>query len=183
MSSGREKGISDNVLRMEMEQQMTEEERIVIFLKFYYVQLAAKMARIAELAEKKNAAPKSNPVLKQIKGPSRTPSIQSKTQINSTVPFFILILVQTQEPKKVVFLSKAQREKMKKEEEEKKKAELAVWSLSQIHFQEKKKQLIRRNNEFSREETLENERREQEEREERERKRQREAEEEEASKS
>ena len=35
MNSGKDKPISENVLRMEMEKQMTEEERIVYFLNMF----------------------------------------------------------------------------------------------------------------------------------------------------
>lgn len=43
------------------------------------------MARIAELAEKKNASPKSNPVLKEIQHPRRELSTKPKSTAETNV--------------------------------------------------------------------------------------------------
>ena len=58
------------------------------------------MARIAELAERKNAAPKSNPVLKQIKGPSHTSFAPTTTVV---FPFSVEWVVETGTKESCVF--------------------------------------------------------------------------------
>lgn len=49
------------------------------------MQLAARMARIAELAEKKNATPKANPLLKEIHHPQRELSSKPKSTVETNV--------------------------------------------------------------------------------------------------
>ena len=49
------------------------------------MQLAARMARIAELAEKKNATPKANPILKEIHHPQRELSSKPKLTVETNV--------------------------------------------------------------------------------------------------
>ena len=58
--------IPEDVLRREMESKMTEEERIVRVGTRLNSKLAARMAKIAEMAEKKNSAEKPNSVLKEL---------------------------------------------------------------------------------------------------------------------
>ena len=58
--------IPEDVLRREMESKMTEEERIVSFGSDTNSKLAARMAKIAEMAEKKNMTEKPNSVLKEL---------------------------------------------------------------------------------------------------------------------
>ena len=49
------------------------------------MQLAARMARIAELAEKKNATPKTNPLLKEIHHPQRELPLKPKSTVETNV--------------------------------------------------------------------------------------------------
>ena len=49
------------------------------------MQLAARMARIAELAEKKNATPKANPLLKEIHHPKKELPLKSKSTVETNV--------------------------------------------------------------------------------------------------
>ena len=82
MSSNKSKGLSDNILRQEMEAKMTEEERIVWKGLTCYLQMAAKMARIAEMAEKRASAPKPNPILQEI----IPPQVHFEAKINRNIP-------------------------------------------------------------------------------------------------
>lgn len=74
------------------------------------------MVRIAEMAELKHGSGKTNQLVKELVAPiveKREAEKQASApqQMERTIP------------KKVVYMSKAQREKLKKEEEEKKKRE------------------------------------------------------------
>ena len=77
------------------------------------------MARIAEMAELKHGSGKTNQVVKELVAPivekrEAERQITAPQQVERTIP------------KKVVYMSKVQREKLKKEEEEKREKEESV---------------------------------------------------------
>ena len=49
------------------------------------MQLASRIARRAEVAEKKNAAPKANPILKEIHHPQRELPLKPKSTVETNV--------------------------------------------------------------------------------------------------
>ena len=83
------------------------------------------MARIAEMAELKHGSGKTNQVVKELVAPIvekrvAERQITAPQQVERTIP------------KKVVYMSKVQREKLKKEEEEKREKEESVGAMEWI---------------------------------------------------
>ena len=80
------------------------------------------MARIAEMAERKNAVPKSNPVLKQIKGPSQISLSQTKAQTNTNVSLSTFDLALDSRTKESCISNKSTKRKAKTRRRRKEKA-------------------------------------------------------------
>ena len=83
------------------------------------------MARIAEMAELKHGSGKTNQVVKELVAPivekrEAERQITAPQQVERTIP------------KKVVYMSKVQREKLRKEEEEKREKEESVGAMEWI---------------------------------------------------
>ena len=134
------------------------------------------MAKIAEMAEKKNMQPRVNSVLKEVTSMVQKKAPTSDVAVSKTVAASFLINTLDTGGQKDCIPHKSSARKYAKGRRRQPKERIRSTCCFFSWFQIKKRQHNRRYNEFSREETLEAEQRRKEEREAQERRRQQEAE-------